>query len=211
LKIQKPNATAQRLASAMQPGNVRPDLDFFHFSLCTATAMALRKIVTYPVATLKDKAQPVTEFGPALEALVADMAETMYAAPGVGLAAPQIGVPLQLCVIDISPKEEPRDLIVLANPRIVSGEGKEIDEEGCLSVRDYFANVPRFTRIEVEAQDIQGQPLSFAAEGFYARVIQHELDHLQGTLFIDRISSLKRTLYKKKLKKMLQAEEENTG
>lgn len=173
--------------------------------------MALREIVKYPVPLLKDKAQPVSEFGPALEELVADMAETMYAAPGVGLAAPQIGVPLQLCVIDITPKEEPRNLIVLANPRIVSGEGKEVDEEGCLSVRDYFANVPRFTRIHVEAQDIRGKPLSFEAEGFYARVIQHELDHLQGTLFIDRISSLKRTLYKKRLKKMLQAEEENRG
>jgi len=173
--------------------------------------MALRKIVKYPFPVLKDKAKPVSEFGAALEDLVADMAETMYAAPGVGLAAPQIGVPLQLCVIDITPKEEPRNLIVLANPRIVSGEGKEVDEEGCLSVRDYFANVPRYTRIMVEAQDMEGNPLSFEAEGFYARVIQHELDHLQGTLFIDRISSLKRALYKKKLKKMLLAEEEEKG
>jgi len=169
--------------------------------------MALREIVTYPFPILKDTAKPVTNFGEELKNLVADMAETMYAAPGVGLAAPQINIPLQLCVIDISRKDEPKDLIVLANPKIIKGEGQEIDEEGCLSVREYCSNVPRYTKIWVEAQDIDGQPLSFEAEGFYARVIQHELDHLNGTLFIDRISSLKRTLYKKKLKKMLKAEE----
>ena len=170
--------------------------------------MALREIVTYPFPILKDTAKPVTDFGPELKKLVADMAETMYDAPGVGLAAPQINIPLQLCVIDISRKDEPKDLIVLANPKIIKGEGEEVDEEGCLSVREYSSNVPRFAKIWVEAQDINGHPLSFEAEDYYARVIQHELDHLNGTLFIDRISSLKRTLYKKKLKKMLKAEEE---
>ena len=169
--------------------------------------MALREIVTYPFPVLKTTAKPVTDFGEELKKLVADMAETMYAAPGVGLAAPQINIPLQLCVIDISRKDEPKDLIVLANPKIIKGEGEEIDEEGCLSVREYSSNVPRYAKIWVEAQDITGQPLSFEAEDYYARVIQHELDHLNGTLFIDRISSLKRTLYKKKLKKMLKAEE----
>ena len=169
--------------------------------------MAIRPIVKFPVPSLKETAKPVTDFGPALEALVTDMAETMYAAPGVGLAAPQIGVALQLCVIDISPKEQPRNLIVLANPKIVKGEGEQVDEEGCLSVRDYFANVKRFERIWVEAQDMAGNHLEFMAEGFYARVIQHELDHLNGTLFLDRLSSLKRSLYKKKLKKLLQEEE----
>ncbi|MFA7382316.1 MAG: peptide deformylase [Desulfurivibrionaceae bacterium] len=169
--------------------------------------MALREIVTYPFPILKDTAKPVTDFGEELKNLVADMAETMYAAPGVGLAAPQINIPLQLCVIDISPKDAPRELIVLANPKIIKGEGQEVDEEGCLSVREYSSKVVRYTRIWVEAQDITGQPLSFEAEDYYARVIQHELDHLNGTLFIDRISSLKRTLYKKKLKKMLKAEE----
>jgi peptide deformylase len=170
--------------------------------------MALREIVSYPFPILKDTAKPVSDFGEDLKKLVADMAETMYAAPGVGLAAPQINIPLQLCVIDISPKDGPRELIVLANPKIVKGEGEEIDEEGCLSVRDYCSKVPRYAKIWVEAQDITGQPISFEAEGYFARVIQHELDHLNGTLFIDRISSLKRTLYKKKLKKMLKAEEE---
>ncbi len=170
--------------------------------------MALREIVTYPFPVLKEIAKPVTRFDEELEKLIADMAETMYAAPGVGLAAPQINVPLQLCVIDISKKGEPKNLIVLANPKIVKGEGQESDEEGCLSVREYSTNVPRFTKIWVEAQDSKGNPLSFVAEDFYARVIQHELDHLNGTLFIDRISSLKRGLYKKKLKKLLKAEEE---
>lgn len=170
--------------------------------------MALRKIVTYPFPILKETAKPVTDFGPELEKLVADMAETMYAAPGVGLAAPQIDIPLQLCVIDISPKEGPKNLIVLANPKIVSGEGEEIDEEGCLSVREFFSKVPRYTKIQVEAQNLKGESVSFTAKDYFARVIQHEIDHLHGTLFIDRISNLKRTLYKKKLKKMLKAEEE---
>ena len=170
--------------------------------------MALREIVTYPFPVLKEIAKPVTEFGAALEPLIADMAETMYAAPGVGLAAPQINVPLQLCVIDVSRKDEPKNLIVLANPKIIRGEGEESDEEGCLSVREYSTNVSRFTKIWVEAQDINGEPLSFEAEDFYARVIQHELDHLNGTLFIDRISSLKRGLYKKKLKKLLKEDSE---
>ena len=169
--------------------------------------MPLREIVTYPFPILKETAKPVTDFGPELEKLVADMAETMYAAPGVGLAAPQINIPLQLCVMDISPKDAARELIVLANPRIIKGEGEEVEEEGCLSVLDYCSKVARYARIWVEAQDITGQPLSFEAEGYYARVIQHELDHLNGTLFIDRISSLKRTLYKKKVKKRLKAEE----
>ncbi|OGR04626.1 MAG: peptide deformylase [Deltaproteobacteria bacterium RIFOXYD12_FULL_53_23] len=170
--------------------------------------MALREIVTYPFPLLKETARPVSDFGEELAKLVADMAETMYRAPGVGLAAPQINIPLQLCVIDIAPKDGPRELIVLANPRITKAEGQETEEEGCLSVREYCTKVPRYTKIWVEAQDITGQPLSFEAEGYYARVIQHELDHLHGTLFIDRISTLKRTLYKKKLKKMLKAEEE---
>ena len=169
--------------------------------------MALREIMTYPFPVLKEQAKPVTEFDEKLEKLVADMAETMYAAPGVGLAAPQIGVPLQVAVIDITPKEEESDLIVLVNPKIIKGEGEQTDEEGCLSVEEYSSKVKRFQKIWVEAQDIHGKPLSFEAEDFYARVIQHELDHLAGKLFIDRISSLKRSMYKKKRKKQLRAEQ----
>jgi peptide deformylase len=170
--------------------------------------MSLREIVTYPFPVLKEQAKPVTEFGKELEELVADMGETMYAAPGVGLAAPQIGIPLQLAVIDITRKSEEKQLIVLVNPRIIRGEGEETEEEGCLSVRDYAAKVKRYKKIWVEAQDIQGNPLNFEAEDFFARVIQHELDHLNGTLFIHRISPLKRSLYLKKLKKLLKSEAE---
>lgn len=170
--------------------------------------MSLREIATYPFPVLKEQAKPVTEFGAELEELVADMAETMYAAPGVGLAAPQIGISLQLAVIDITRKNQEKQLIVLVNPRIVRGEGEEIEEEGCLSVREYSAKVKRYRKIWVEAQDIKGNPLNFEAEDFFARVIQHELDHLNGTLFIHRISPLKRSLYKKKLKKLLKSEAE---
>ena len=170
--------------------------------------MALRQIVTFPFPILRKTAEPVTTFDDQLKTLVQDMADTMYQAPGVGLAAPQINVPLQLTVIDVSGKDEPNDLLVLANPRIVKGEGEQVDEEGCLSVVDYFSNVKRFQKIWVEAQDIEGRPLNFEAEGFLARVIQHELDHLNGKLFIDRISSLKRTLYVKKRTKQLKKEEE---
>lgn len=169
--------------------------------------MALRKIVAYPFPVLKEKAKPVTEFDENLEKLVADMVETMYAAPGVGLAAPQIDVPLQVAVIDIKTKDDENDLIVLVNPKIIKGEGEQTDEEGCLSVEEYSSKVKRFEKVWVEAQDIQGKPINFEAEGFFARVIQHELDHLNGKLFLDRISSLKRSLYKKKRKKQLRAEQ----
>jgi len=165
--------------------------------------MALRQIVTYPFPILKDTAKPVTDFGPEFEKLVADMAETMYDAPGVGLAAPQINIPLQLCVIDISPKDAPRELIVLANPKIIKGEGEEVDEEGCLSVREYCSNVPRYAKIWVEAQDINGQPLSFEAEGYYARVIQHEADHLDGFVILDRADRKARAEALKRLRNSL--------
>ncbi len=166
--------------------------------------MALKEIVTDPFPVLKKQTAPVTEFGPELKKLVQDMAETMYAAPGVGLAANQIGVSLQVAVIDITPKEEEKaELIVLVNPRIVNAEGEQVGEEGCLSVIDYATNVKRFEKIQVEAQDIEGKPLNFVAEGFLARVIQHELDHLGGKIFVDRLSTLKRALYRKRRKKQL--------
>lgn len=172
--------------------------------------MALRNIVTDPFPILKKKAEPVTEFNDDLKKLVADMAETMYEAPGVGLAANQIGVDLQVAVLNITPKDEERELIVLVNPKIVKGEGEEADEEGCLSVPGYCAKVKRFTKIWVEAQDLEGKPLNFEAEDFFARVIQHELDHLNGMIFVDRLSTLKRSLYKKRRKKQLREESQNS-
>ena len=168
--------------------------------------MALLNILTYPNPLLRQQAEPVTAFNDDLHGLIRDMAETMYDAPGVGLAAPQAGVSKQLVVMDITPKEAEPELIVLVNPQIIDGEGEAVEEEGCLSVVDLSAKVSRFTRITVKAQNAKGEDLEFEANDWFARVIQHEVDHLHGTLFIDHLSRLKRALYKKKRKKQLQAE-----
>lgn len=166
--------------------------------------MTIRKIITYPHPVLRQKAELVTLFDQELQTLVQDMVDTMWNAPGVGLAANQIGIAQQVVVVDRSTKDNERAFITLINPVISAGEGSVIDEEGCLSVIECTANVKRFRQIHVVAQDLAGNPLEFDAEDRYARIIQHEVDHLLGTLFIDRLSSLKRALYKKKLKKLLQ-------
>ena len=152
---------------------------------------------------LREKAVKIEEFDDALRKLAEDMAETMYAAQGVGLAGNQIGIARQIVVVDISTGEGERQYIVLVNPVISEGTGNIPDQEGCLSVVEYSAKVDRFRKIRVTAQDPEGKELDFIAEDRFARIIQHEVDHLHGTLFIDRISSLKRSLYKKKLKKIL--------
>lgn len=169
--------------------------------------MALRNILKYPDPALRKKAAQVEEFGAELEELVRDMAETMYDAPGAGLAATQIGVHLQVVVMDISPPEE-KELTVLVNPKIIHSEGEVVEVEGCLSVIEFSAKVKRAQKIVIKARDIKGSSLEFEAEDWFARVIQHEVDHLQGVLYIDRISALKRSLYKKKLKKILKEQEE---
>jgi len=166
--------------------------------------MTIRKIITYPHPVLREKAELVNLFDQALQTLVQDMADTMWNAPGVGLAANQIGIARQVVVVDRSTGDNERAYITLINPVISAGEGSIIDEEGCLSVIECTANVKRFRKIHVTAQDVAGNPLEFDAEDRYARIIQHEVDHLLGTLFIDRLSSLKRALYKKRLKKLLQ-------
>jgi len=165
--------------------------------------MAIREIITYPHPILREKAKKITTFDDELRVLVADMVETMFDAPGVGLAANQIAVPRQVVVIDRSTSPDKKETLALINPIISNGEGSVVDEEGCLSVLDFQSKVKRFQKIHVTAQDIEGNPLEFDAEDRFARIIQHEVDHLRGTLYIDRISSLKRTLYKKKLKKIL--------
>lgn len=167
--------------------------------------MAIRTILTFPDPVLRKTAAKVTSFDDELKQLSLDMGETMYDAPGIGLAANQIGVLLQIVVIDISQTEEEKKFITLINPEISEGDGCVSDEEGCLSVIEYTTNVERFRKIKVNAQDLDGKPLEFEAEERFARVIQHEVDHLHGKLFIDRISSLKRNLYKKKLKKILKS------
>lgn len=131
------------------------------------------------------------------------MAETMYDAPGVGLAAPQIGESIQLIVVDISVDEENQNYMTLINPEITVTEGDQIDEEGCLSVPELTSKVKRFKKITVDFQDIEGKEQQLETEDRFAVVLQHEIDHLKGILFIDHLSSLKRNLYKKKVKKMM--------
>lgn len=168
----------------------------------------IKKIITYPNPILAKKAATVTDFDEDLRQLIVDMVDTMFDAPGAGLAANQIGVSKQVVVINVSEKEKDADRqsLALINPEIIHGEGSQVDVEGCLSVIEYSTKVERFQKIVVRAFDITGKEREFEAEDFFARVIQHECDHLEGKLFIDRISSLKRTLYKKKLKKILAEE-----
>ena len=164
--------------------------------------MTVLDIFTYPDKVLKQKTAPVDNIDGALQTVFENMATTMYQAPGVGLAAPQVGISQSFIVYDIAPKEDGHDLHVLVNPRIVSSEGEILSEnEGCLSVPDFRADVKRAERILVEGVDREGNPLRFEADGLLAIVIQHELDHLDGTLFIDRISALKRQMYKRRVKK----------
>ncbi len=162
-------------------------------------------IVKYGQEVLEKLADPVTAFEAELEKLVVDMFETMYAANGVGLAAPQIGISKKLCVIDITSGEDPNARLVLANPVIVSIEGKTMLEEGCLSLPDFRAKTPRPTRATVRAQDIHGKEFSMTGENLLARAFCHETDHLNGVLFIRHLSLLKRDSIKRKVKKMMKA------
>lgn len=164
-------------------------------------------IVKYGQEVLEQQAQPVTEFDDALVKLVADMFETMYAAQGVGLAAPQIGISKRLCVIDVTSGEKPEAKLVLANPEIILMEGKVNLEEGCLSLPDFRAKTPRPKRATVRAQDIYGKEFTMTGEDLLARAFCHEIDHLNGTLFIRHISMLKRDSIKRKVKKMMKAGE----
>ena len=136
------------------------------------------------------------------------MIETMYLAPGIGLAATQVGRPLRLIVFDVSPKDQERNPSVILNPEIVEAEGEQTLEEGCLSVPDYYSDVKRSSKVKVRGLDAEGRPVEVCGEGLLATVLQHEIDHLDGILFIERISALKRTLYKKKMQKKLKKQEE---
>ncbi len=158
--------------------------------------MAIREILTYPNKFLRQPTQPVTEITDDVHTLIDDMIETMYDEPGVGLAAIQVGANQSIIVYDASPSEEERQAQVLINPEIVTSEGQQLSEdEGCLSVPDFRADVQRATRVRVTGLDRNGQSLDFEADGFLAIVLQHEIDHLNGILFIDRISVLKREMY----------------
>ena len=161
-------------------------------------------ILTYPDTFLRKSAKPVENIDGTIQKLIEDMAAAMYHAPGTGLAAIQIGSDKSLLIYDILQGEGSRSLQTLINPKIITSEGTIISEnEGCLSVPDLRANVKRSASILVEGYDRDEKPMRIEAEGFLAIVLQHEIDHLNGTLFIDRISSLKRGLYKKRVKKKL--------
>lgn len=165
--------------------------------------MAIRTILEFPDPFLRRQAKPVIDFAPELENLVKDMVETMYDAPGIGLAAPQIGESIQLIIVDVGRLEHEQKVLVLINPRIIGHEGHQVDEEGCLSVVDLTANVKRFQKVTVSFQNLAGEPKEITAEDRFAVVLQHEIDHLHGILFLDHLSVLKRALYKKKVHKML--------
>lgn len=165
--------------------------------------MALRTILTYPNPLLRNKANSVDTFDDNLTTLAEDMAETMYDAPGIGLAATQIGEPLRLIVVDITEEGEERQFQTLVNPKITEAKGHQVDEEGCLSVPELTSKVKRFKEITVTYQDTSGAHKELTTADRFAVVLQHEIDHLDGILFVDHLSSLKRNLYKKKVKKFL--------
>ena len=164
-------------------------------------------IVKYGNPVLGKIAEPVTTFDAELEKLVADMFETMYAAHGVGLAAPQNGISQQLCVIDTTITDKLGTKLVLANPAVVSTEGRQVAEEGCLSLPDFRADTPRPERTTVRAQDVHGQEFTLSGQGLLARACCHEIDHLNGKLFIQHLSALKRDSIKRKVGKLVKAGE----
>jgi len=168
--------------------------------------MALRQILTEPNEVLRQKSIPVEKVDKGLQKLMDDMMETMYAAPGIGLAAIQVGVPKRVIVLDISGKDEPKNPMYFINPEIVQkSESNSIYEEGCLSVPGQFAEIERPEKCHIKYLDYYGQPKEIKAEGMLATCIQHEMDHLEGILFIDYLSKLKKTMIIKKLSKQKKA------
>ncbi|HXH10485.1 MAG TPA: peptide deformylase [Alphaproteobacteria bacterium] len=163
--------------------------------------MAIRAIRKFPDPVLRKKAAPVTVFDDELRKLVDDMVETMYAEPGVGLAAPQIGISLQLFVIDITVGERPEALIVLANPTILSATGRLVEEEGCLSVPGIRAEIPRAETVEVHGWTLDQKEVTLKGRGLLARAFQHEIDHLNGMVIWDRMGKVQRELLKSEWKR----------
>ena len=164
--------------------------------------MALRQILTEPNKILREKSLPVEKVDKDLQKLMDDMLETMYAAPGIGLAAIQVGVPKRVIVLDIEQKDEPKNPMFFVNPEIIKkSENNSTYEEGCLSVPGQFAEIDRPDKCHVKYLDYYGQPKEIKAEGMLATCIQHEMDHLEGILFIDYLSKLKKSMIIKKLSK----------
>lgn len=167
----------------------------------------IRPIVKYPDPILQQPTELVTEFNDELRTLVDDMFESMYAAKGIGLAAPQIGVGKRLTVIDLSNQENPDEKLVLINPQVIETQGRLYEEEGCLSLPEIREKVVRAARAKVRAQDLKGEWFEIEGEELLARALQHEIDHLDGVLFIFRMSGLKRDLILRKIRKLQRAGE----
>jgi peptide deformylase len=165
------------------------------------------KIVKYPDPVLSRPGEPVTEFDAELHKLIADMFETTYAEQGIGLAAPQVGVSKRLTTIDLSMGKDPKDKLVLINPEIIFRDGKQYEEEGCLSFPDIREKVSRAAKVRIRAQDERGKWFEMDGEDLLARCFQHEIDHVDGMLFIFRMSALKRDLSLRKIRKMQRAGE----
>jgi peptide deformylase len=164
--------------------------------------MALRTILEYPDPRLRTRAQPVTKFDAELGRLVDDMFETMYASQGIGLAAPQVAVSKRVTVVDLSQGKDPAQKLVLVNPEVIFREGKQYEEEGCLSFPEIREKVQRASKVRIRAQDLKGKWFEMDGEELLSRAFQHEIDHLDGMLFIFRMSSLKRDLVLRKIRKM---------
>lgn len=163
----------------------------------------IHEIVKYPDPVLSKPGEPVTEFDDKLKTLVEEMFESMYAAHGIGLAAPQIGLSKRITVIDVSFKKDPEDKLVLINPEIIEREGQQFEEEGCLSLPDIRDKVKRAAKVKVRAQNADGEWFEIEGEELLSRAFQHEIDHLDGVLFIDRLSRLKKDLTVRKIKKLI--------
>lgn len=167
--------------------------------------MAIREIRLYPDLVLRKRAIPVEEVDEEIRRLIDDMAETMYAAPGVGLAAPQIGVLFRVIVVDPASKQHGSQLVSVVNPEIVWWDGSIIQEEGCLSIPDMTVEMERKERIQLTGLDRDGEEVDLQAEGLLAVSLQHEIEHLEGRLIVDSISRLKRDIYRRKMRKALSA------
>jgi peptide deformylase len=162
----------------------------------------LRPLVRYGDPILHRTTEPVTVFDAALDRLIDDMIDTMYAAPGIGLAAPQVGESKRLCVIDLSVGKKGGELLILINPEFVTRDGMQLEDEGCLSVPGFTSTVARPARATVRALDRTGQSRTYEATGLLARAFQHEIDHLDGLLFLDHLRGLKRDLIKRRIRKL---------
>ena len=165
----------------------------------------IRPILKYGDQLLHDPARPVDSISSDVSSVITDMVETMYAAPGIGLAAPQIGVALRIFVVDITLGRDPNGLIVMVNPEFVSREGMQLEEEGCLSVPGFNATVVRPERAIVKGLDREGTEHQHEGTGLLARAFQHEMDHLDGTLFVDRLRGIKRDLIVRRIRKLTRA------